>query len=355
MVKIAQFKDREDLVGRIESESLLEVIDHIVKRKSPMYLWIRFGGEEGNFYFREGKLVYAGSRSLRGKEAAYHPLAFRTGIFRIVRGREPETENVDIDWQTFKKNFLAELQKLVLNFLPDLEGKFIIKIVDFKLRDLFYHFESGSRLQREILIQLFQAGAEHGFKSLVRGLEDKVIEFREGFFSAVYYIPELRYFIGVSGEKQEQEQIDGWMLQQFIPRARESVSVALRRSDRLSVRAGVLAVIPDRLLGEQARSALSSAGFKSWICRDGFEGLVRAEDYRPDLIVLSYDLDRISSAEVYARLKRKEESQMIPVICLVPELHRPELEKAACGDIYYELPFSGKKLVKMVENLLELK
>jgi len=355
MVKIAQFKDREDLVGRLETESLLEVVDHIVKRKSPMYLWIRFGGEEGNFYFRDGKMIYAGSRSLRGKEAGYHLLAFRSGIFRIVRGREPETENVEIDWQTFRKNFLEELKKLVWNFIPDLEGTFIIRIVDFKFRELFYQFESGSRAQMELLDQLFRAGAESGFRNLVRGLEEKIREVKNEIFTAIFYLPELRYFIGVAGEKKEQETINQWMRNQFIPQTRDAVSLALRRSDLLSVRAGVLAVVPNKLLGEQIHAALNSAGFKVWICPDGFEGLVRVEDYRPDLVILYYDLNRISSPEIYARLKRKEESQMIPVICLVPELHQKEIQKEACGDIYYELPFSGKKLVKMVENLLELK
>jgi len=355
MVKIATLKDGGDLVGRLERESLLEVIDHITKRKSPMYLWIRFGGEEGNFYFRDGKLIYASSRSLRGKEAAYHLLAFRSGIFRIVRGREPESENVEIDWQTFHKNFLDELKRLVLNFIPDLEGKFVIKITDFKCCSIYYHSESGSPAQRQLLEQLFQKGSELGFKELFRGLQESLTESELDNFASIYYIPELRYLVGVSGWKKEQGFIHQWMCDLFIPQAKNAVSLALRRSDKLSVRAGILAVIPDKTLAEQVEAVLTLAGFKVWICQDGFEGLVRTEDYRPDLIMLYYDLKRISSAEVYARLKRKEESLTIPVICLTHSLPASDKDAEVCGDIYYELPFSGKKLIKMVENVLELK
>ncbi len=81
----------------------------------------------------------------------------------------------------------------------------------------------------------------------------------------------------------------------------------------------------------------------------------RLDAYRPDLIILHSELGRISSAEVYARLKRKEESQLLPVVCLAPERPRRDPESAACGDLYLELPLSGRKLVKVVENLLELK
>jgi CheY-like chemotaxis protein len=206
-----------------------------------------------------------------------------------------------------------------------------------------------------MLEQLFSAGAEFGLKSLVRGLEPKITESKAELFASIYYIPELRYFIGVAGEKREQQKISGWVREKFIPLAREAATLALRRSDHLTDRAGVLAVVPDRALQEQIFSALRSAGFKVWVCADGFEGLVRVEDYRPDLIILHSELGRISSAEVYARLKRKEESQLIPVVCLAPERQRPDPDSPACGDLYLELPLSGRKLVKVVENLLELK
>jgi len=355
MVRITQLKDREDLVGRLGRESLLELIEPIARRKTPIYLWIRFGGEEGHFYFREGKLVCARSRSLRGKEAAYHLLAFHSGIFRIVAGREPETENVEIDWQQFKAQFREELQNLVLGFLHELEGKFIFQLSDYKGREIFHHTERGARALAEILEQLFSSGAEFGLKNLVRGLEPKITEWKGEQFASIFYLPELRYFIGVAGDKAEQKKISAWVLEKFMPAAREAAAIALRRSDHLTRRAGILAVLPDPALHQPVSNALAAAGFKVWICADGFEGLVRVEDYRPDLIILQSELGRISSAEVYARLKRKEDSQLIPVVCLTPEPRRSDPESAASGDLYLELPFSGRKLVKVVENLLELK
>jgi len=355
MVKITELKDRGELIGRLEEESLLEVIEHIVQIKSPIYFWIRYFGEEGHFYFREGKMVYAESRSLRAKQSAYHLLAFRGGIFRISRAGIPGTENVDISWTDFKNNFLEEINKLVLNFIPDLEGKLALCLTDFRFKEIFSHFEPGAKEIYDLLQKIFKAGLGANYKSLVRGVSEELVEEKGEVFVAVNYIPELRYFLALAGERGEKEIVLEWVKYQFVPKLKEAVSIALRRSDRLIRKAGVLAVIPEKVLSEEISSSLSSAGFKLWLCQDGFEALVRTEDYAPDVIILFSELARMSASEIYQRLKQKERSQHIPIICLVEPEKRKQAQSQRCGDLYLDLPFSGKKLVKLVENLLELK
>jgi len=355
MVKITELKDRGEIIGRLEEESLLEVIEHIVQIKSPIYFWIRYFGEEGHFYFREGRMVYAGSRSLRAKQSAYHLLAFRGGIFRITRAEIPGSENVDISWTEFQKNFLEEINQLVLNFIPDLEGKFALRLTDFRFKEIFSHLEPQAKELSNLLQKIFKAGLGANYKSLVRGVSEEVIEEQGEIFAVINYIPELRYFLAVAGERGEKELISEWLKYQFVPRLKEAVSIALRRSDRLVQRAGVIVVAEDPVLSEEISSALSSAGFKVWLCQDGFEALVRTEDYAPDVIILSSELARMSAGELFKRLKQKERSQHIPIICLVEPEKRKHAQSQTCGDIYLDLPFSGKKLVKLVENLLELK
>jgi CheY-like chemotaxis protein len=355
MVRAAQIRDRGELVGRLENESMLELVAETIKSKAPMYLWLKFMGEEGHFYFREGKIVAAACRSLRGRQAAYNLLAFRSGIFRLVRGQKPPAENVEIVWSDFEKSYQEELHKLIVSFMHSLEGKFVFRVLDCHHQEIYAWEDTHSEHLQKLLKKLFDAGAEDGFKLLVRGLEDQITESREGIFAAIFYIPELRYFLAAAGEGGEKEKIINWIRYEFIPLSREAVSVSLRKADRLARRAGILAVIPDPELAEHVSSPLHAAGFKVWVCQDGFEGLVRTEDYHPDLILLYHDLKRIIAPEVFQRLKRKEQSQMIPVISLVEEGEREKAQAEPCGDIYLAIPFSAKKLIKEVENILELK
>jgi len=355
MVRIAQLKDKNELVGRLEQESMFDLVRETVKSNLPIYLWIRHLGEEGHFYFRDGKIVAAACRSLRGKQAAYNFLPFKAGFFRMARDLKPPAENVEIAWQDFENLFLEELKKLVIAFSHTLEGKFVFRLADFRHQELYAYGEAHAAGQTKMINHLFETGIQSGFKLLVRGLEDSVTEIKDDIFATVFYLRELRYFVLAAGETFEREKIMSWMREQFIPLAREAVSVALKKADRLSRRGGVLAIIPDPALAEQITSPLNSAGFNTWLCPDGFEGLVRAEDFHPDLIVVCSSLDRISASEVYQRLKRRESSQMIPVICLVEAQDRRKVQAEVAGDIYLDLPLSGKKLVKAVENLLELK
>jgi len=355
MVRITQIKDREELVGRLEDESILELISQTLKSNMPIYLWIRYLSEEGHYYFRDGKIIAAACRSLRGKHAAYNCLAFRAGIFRLSKDQKPPAENVEIVWKDFENNYLEEIKKLVISFLPEVDGKFVFRLTDIRHQEFYYYQEPHSRAQTEMIASLFVSGLETGFKLLVRGLEENITEIKDETFATIFFIPELRYFAAAAGESREKDKIISWLRNRFIPLARDAVSVALRKSDRMSRRAGILAVVPDPKLAEEVSSPLSSAGFKVWNCLDGFEGLVRTEDYRPDLIILCSRLERLSALEVYQRLKRKEFSQMIPVICMVSDQDKKQAQAEQCGDIFLDIPFSAKKLVKMVENLLELK
>jgi len=355
MVRIAQIGDRGEIVGRLDEESMLELVTQTATGGFPIYLWIRFMSEEGHFYFRDGKMVAAASRSLRGKQAAYNFLAYRAGIFRLVRDQKPPAENVEIVWSDFELIFIEELKKLLYAFIPGVEGKFVFKLSDFSHQELYYYEEPHSAPQLTILNMIFEAGLDNGFKVLVRRLEDNITEIKDDSFAAIFYIPELRYFISVAGGTVEKDKIFDWVRGQFIPLARDAVSVALVKADRMAKRASILAIIPDSAMADQVVSPLSSSGYRVWLCSDGFEGLVRVEDYRPDVILINSKLDRISASDVYQRLKRKEFSQMIPVISMVPEEEAGKNQAEPSGDYYLSLPFSGKTLAQLVENILELK
>lgn len=88
---------------------------------------------------------------------------------------------------------------------------------------------------------------------------------------------------------------------------------------------------------------------------DGSEGLKKAEDFNPDLVVLDLMLPGMDGWEVCRRLKEKSRDTkvlMLTAKCM-PEDKVKGLETGA--DDYMTKPFSVKELVMRVEKLLALK
>ena len=100
---------------------------------------------------------------------------------------------------------------------------------------------------------------------------------------------------------------------------------------------------------------LTRKGFITAGALDGSEGLKKAEDFNPDLLILDLMLPGIDGWEVCRRLKEK--SREIKVLMLtakcMPEDKVKGLETGA--DDYMTKPFSVKELVIRVEKLLAAK
>jgi CheY-like chemotaxis protein len=88
--------------------------------------------------------------------------------------------------------------------------------------------------------------------------------------------------------------------------------------------------------------------------RDGDEAVARAQDLRPDLVVLDVMMPGRSGIDVLAALRADARTAAIPVLMLTARTQASDRDAAASGgaDRYLPKPFSPAVLAKTVDELL---
>ena len=101
---------------------------------------------------------------------------------------------------------------------------------------------------------------------------------------------------------------------------------------------------------------LKKKGFELIIAGDGQEGIDKAIEERPDLILMDLSLPTMDGWTATAEIKKIEEVKDIPIIALsahaMPE-HRDRAIKAGCSD-YDTKPVDIKRLLSKMEQYIEL-
>ena len=103
--------------------------------------------------------------------------------------------------------------------------------------------------------------------------------------------------------------------------------------------------------------SLTMEGYSILTASDGEEALRVIESERPDLIVLDIMMPKLDGYEVCRRLRQDEQFQELPVILLSAK-GRPidrEAGLQAGADDYITKPFSPRKLLEKIRELLERK
>ena len=90
---------------------------------------------------------------------------------------------------------------------------------------------------------------------------------------------------------------------------------------------------------------------------DGEEGLSKAKEENPDLIVLDVMLPKINGYKIARLLKFDESYKHIPIIMLTARTQQSDvaLGKETGADEYVTKPFSMDELVGMIKKYLEKK
>lgn len=100
---------------------------------------------------------------------------------------------------------------------------------------------------------------------------------------------------------------------------------------------------------------LESQGFQVATAADGIEALARAEELRPDLIVLDLELPRLSGFDVARRLRHTPDTRDIPLIAATGYSHERQLSMAydAGFDLVVVKPVNPDALVGEIIRLLD--
>lgn len=116
----------------------------------------------------------------------------------------------------------------------------------------------------------------------------------------------------------------------------------------------ILLIEDDENITELVTYNLARADYVIDSAMDGEEGLIRAGEQIPDLILLDWMLPNLSGLEICRRLRRSAETANVPIIMLTARADEQDrirgLETGA--DDYITKPFSPKELIARIQAVL---
>ena len=113
-------------------------------------------------------------------------------------------------------------------------------------------------------------------------------------------------------------------------------------------------IIEDEPLNLELEKALfEAAGYTVLEAEDAEKGIAIAEDEKPDLIVLDFQLPRISGLQVFENLKHNHKTREIPCVFVTASATDDQIDKlkssSACG--YITKPINTRTFVEQVIKL----
>lgn len=118
----------------------------------------------------------------------------------------------------------------------------------------------------------------------------------------------------------------------------------------------ILVVEDEHLLRRLLVQSLKEANFEVIEAMDGEEGLVKAKEEKPDLILLDLILPGISGYEVLLRMKKDPFLEKIPVIVLSNLGQEEEIERAkrlGAKDFLIKAHFTLSQIEEKVKDFFE--
>jgi two-component system, OmpR family, phosphate regulon response regulator PhoB len=116
----------------------------------------------------------------------------------------------------------------------------------------------------------------------------------------------------------------------------------------------VLVVEDEEALALLLKYNLEKEGYRVSLARDGEEGLMMAQEGRPDLIVLDWALPRVPGIEVCRRLRARADARNTPIIMLTARTDESDrirgLDQGA--DDYVTKPFAMNELLARLRAVL---
>lgn len=116
----------------------------------------------------------------------------------------------------------------------------------------------------------------------------------------------------------------------------------------------ILVIDDERDLVETITFRLEAAGYKVITAGDGQEGLDKAREMKPDLILLDIMMPKMDGYQVCRFLKFDEEYKDIPIIMLTARGQESDKNtgKNVGADDYVTKPFDGGELLLKIKKLV---
>lgn len=114
----------------------------------------------------------------------------------------------------------------------------------------------------------------------------------------------------------------------------------------------VLIIDDERLLVKSTRMALNCYDFEAEGALDGLEGLRKAEELQPDVILLDIMMPGMDGWEVLIKLKENEVTQYIPVIVFTAKEYSngKSLSESKGAVDFIAKPFEIEELVEVLKK-----
>ncbi|MFH1098179.1 MAG: response regulator [Candidatus Desantisbacteria bacterium] len=119
--------------------------------------------------------------------------------------------------------------------------------------------------------------------------------------------------------------------------------------------AKILIIDDEPLLVMAMKIRLESVGYEVISAYDGQEGLTKAQEEHPDLIILDVMLPKKNGYQICQQLKFDEQYKHIPIIMLTAKTQKMDKKYAqqAGADFYITKPFENKELLAKIRELIE--
>ena len=114
----------------------------------------------------------------------------------------------------------------------------------------------------------------------------------------------------------------------------------------------ILIVDDEKDLVDMLKLRLEAAGYEILEAYDGQEGLEKAKDEKPDLILLDLMLPKMDGYQLCRILKFDEDYKHIPIIMLTARAQQQDKQQGTtCGaDEYVTKPFEPKELLSVIQK-----
>lgn len=117
----------------------------------------------------------------------------------------------------------------------------------------------------------------------------------------------------------------------------------------------VLLVEDDENLVEMAELAFKGEGIELLVARNGAEGVEKASQENPDLILMDVVMPKMNGYEAAKSLKKKNNTKDIPIFFLTAKGLETDIGqgKETGADLYLVKPFSPFELMDIIRNFFE--